>query len=114
MDYTVNAGLGVPMMTGPEDAGAPVNNQLPAWDAAAGLTLSTAVLAALRARDATGKAQDIRVALGDVGAAFMSAVGAMAEAELTGPTGPGSATGSTGPMATRCPPPMAGGRWWSA
>ena len=109
VDYTVNAALGVPMMTGPEGSGAPVNNQLPAWDAAAGLTLSTAVLAALRARDATGKAQDIRVALGDVGTAFMSAVGAVAEAELTGADRPRIGNGVYGAYGDALP--TSDGRW---
>ena len=34
VDYTVNAGLGFPMVTGPADLAAPVNHVLPAWDVA--------------------------------------------------------------------------------
>ncbi len=33
VDYTVNAALGFPFVTGPEDAEGPVNHVLPAWDA---------------------------------------------------------------------------------
>ena len=36
VDYTVNAALGFPFVTGPEDAEGPVNHVLPAWDAMTG------------------------------------------------------------------------------
>lgn len=109
VDYTVNAAVGVPMMTGPEGHPAPVNNQLPAWDAAAGLTLATALLAALRARDRTGAAQRIEVALLDVATAFMSSIGAMAEAELTGADRPRIGNGVYGAYGDALP--TSDGRW---
>ena len=84
VDYTVNAAVGVPFMTGPEAAVGPINHQLPAWDAAAGLSLSTAILAAVHKRRATGQAQHISVALSDVALAFLGNTGVMPEAELTG------------------------------
>lgn len=84
VDYTVNAAVGVPFATGPEDVDGPVNHMLPAWDAVAGLSLSTAVLAALRARDETGKKQHLSVALSDVAYAFLGNTGLIAETELTG------------------------------
>ena len=34
VDYTVNAGIGFPMVTGPAELAAPVNHVLPAWDVA--------------------------------------------------------------------------------
>ena len=38
VDYTINAAVGVPLMTGPADDPAPVNHVLPAWDLMAGPT----------------------------------------------------------------------------
>lgn len=81
VDYTVNAGVGVPLATGAADADGPVNHMLPAWDGMAGLTLSTALLAALRARDRDGKGRRIRVALADVAMHFLCATGVLAEAQ---------------------------------
>src|SRR5215213_10689160 len=37
VDYTVNAGIGFPMVTGPAELAAPVNHVLPAWDVACGI-----------------------------------------------------------------------------
>jgi hypothetical protein len=37
VDYTVNAALGFPWLTGPAELAAPVNHVLPAWDIACGL-----------------------------------------------------------------------------
>ena len=84
VDYTVNAAAGVPFATGPQDVEGPVNHMLPAWDAVAGLTLSTALLAALRARKETGDRQHLSVALSDVAYAFLGNTGLIAETELTG------------------------------
>lgn len=84
VDYTVNAGVGVPFATGPQEMEGPVNHMLPAWDAVAGLTLATAVLAALRARGESGESQHLSVALSDVAYAFLGNTGVVAEAELTG------------------------------
>src|SRR5208337_3142861 len=36
VDYTVNAAVGLPFMTGPADSTGPVNHVLPAWDLLAG------------------------------------------------------------------------------
>lgn len=83
VDYTVNAALGIPFATGPENTEGPVNHVLPAWDGIAGLTLATALLAAIRARDKTGQCQHLSVALSDVAMGFISNLGYIAEAELT-------------------------------
>ena len=83
VDYTVNAAVGFPFATGPETIDGPVNHVLPAWDGIAGLTLATAVQAALRARDKTGQCQHLSVALSDVAMGFISNLGYLAEAELT-------------------------------
>ena len=54
VDYTVNAGIGFPQVTGPVGLDTPVNHVLPAWDVATGLTAATSVLAAERLRIRTG------------------------------------------------------------
>ena len=54
VDYTVNAAVGVPLITGPADSAGPVNHALPAWDLLTGMSAATAVVAALRRRDHTG------------------------------------------------------------
>ena len=66
VDYTVNAGLGFPMVTGPADLAAPVNHVLPAWDVTCGIYAALSVVAALRHRDATGQGQRISIPLENV------------------------------------------------
>ena len=82
VDYTVQAGTGFPLLTGPDGHGAPVNHVLPAWDVAAGLYLATGLLAADRHRNATGEGQEVRVALEDVALALAGSLGYLAEAQL--------------------------------
>ncbi|WP_062343246.1 CoA transferase [Novosphingobium sp. CCH12-A3] len=83
MDFTVNAALGYPLMTGPEewDAGTapPVNQILPAWDFITGAYCAFALLAGLRHRDATGEGCELRVPLGDVAIGTAFNAGAAAE-----------------------------------
>src|SRR5260370_21832511 len=50
VDYTVNAALGFPWLTGPEGLDGPVNPVLPAWDALTGFLAALAVLAPARPR----------------------------------------------------------------
>ena len=66
VDYTVNAGIGFPMVTGPAELAAPVNHVLPAWDVACGIYAALAVVTALRHRDATGQGQRISIPLENV------------------------------------------------
>ncbi|HTM85120.1 MAG TPA: CoA transferase, partial [Mycobacterium sp.] len=66
VDYTVNAGVGFPLVTGPVGHGAPINHTLPAWDVACGLYAATGVLAALRHRDATGAGCRLGLALENI------------------------------------------------
>ena len=54
LDYTVNAQVGYPLLTGPADDARPVNHVLPAWDITAAMLAATSLLAALRFRDRTG------------------------------------------------------------
>jgi len=51
VDYTVNAAVGFPWLTGPEDGDGPVNHVLPAWDGMTGFLAAFAILAAERHRD---------------------------------------------------------------
>ena len=66
VDYTVNAGIGFPMVTGPADLATPVNHVLPAWDVTCGVYAALAVVTALRHRDATGHGQRISIPLENV------------------------------------------------
>ncbi|GAA0557215.1 CoA transferase [Actinomadura livida] len=84
VDYTVNAALGFPFITGPSDQAAPVNHALPAWDVACGLYLAVGLLAAERHRLRTGEGRRIRVALQDVALATAGNLGYLAEAQLGG------------------------------
>ena len=87
VDYTVNAGVGVPQITGPEaavGATAPVNHVLPAWDLITGLSVAAGLLAALHDRERTGHGAFIELALSDVALAGVSNLGWLSEAELRG------------------------------
>src|SRR5882724_6335599 len=61
VDYTVNAGIGFPMVTGPAELATPVNHVLPAWDVTCGIYTALAVVTALRHRDVTGHGQRISI-----------------------------------------------------
>jgi 2-methylfumaryl-CoA isomerase len=84
VDYTVNAEVGLPAVTGPDDGGAPVNHVLPAWDLITGLTVSTGVLAALRDRDRTGRGARLELALSDVAVSGVANLGWLSEVESRG------------------------------
>ncbi|MFA1547520.1 CoA transferase [Actinomadura chokoriensis] len=85
VDYTVNAAMGFPAVTGPSGQDAPVNHSLPAWDVACGLYMAIGLLAAERRRLRTGEGQSIRVALQDVALATAGNLGYLAEAQLGTP-----------------------------
>ncbi|MFI0354916.1 CoA transferase [Actinomadura sp. 9N407] len=82
VDYTVNAELGFPYLTGPEDHAGPVNHVVPIWDVACGLYLAVGLLAAERHRSRTGEGRRIEVALHDVALATAGNLGLLAEAQL--------------------------------
>lgn len=82
VDYTINAALGFPFITGPEDHEGPVNHVLPAWDGMTGLLAVAAVLAADRHRRLTGDGQFVEMSLSDVGLAVSSHLGFISEAIL--------------------------------
>lgn len=82
VDYTVNAALGFPMITGPEGLNEPVNSVIPAWDLLCGQAASTAILAAERHRLLTAEGSIVSIALSDVALAATAALGYVAEAQL--------------------------------
>jgi 2-methylfumaryl-CoA isomerase len=84
VDYTVNAALGFPMVTGPEALADPVNHVLPAWDIACGLYSALGILSADRQRRVSGRGQRMSVALYDVALAAAGNLGFLAEAQVNG------------------------------
>lgn len=85
VDYTVNAAMGIPLMTGPAALGdAPVNAVLPAWDLLAGAYGAFALVSAERARRATGKGTEIRLPLGGLAAATLGHLGQIGEVLISG------------------------------
>jgi 2-methylfumaryl-CoA isomerase len=84
VDYTVNAALGVPFITGgAENGDRPVNHVLPAWDLLTGAYAAFAALAAERHRHRTGSGQEVTVPLSDMALASLGHMGQIAEV-LTG------------------------------
>ncbi len=83
VDYTINAAVGVPQMTGPADDDRPVNHVLPAWDLLGGAYAAFAAVSALLRRRLTGEGAEIRVPLSDLAASSLSHLGQVAEV-LTG------------------------------
>jgi len=81
VDYTVNARLGLPYMTGPADSQDAVNHVLPAWDLITGQMVAVGLLAAERHRRRTGEGQHVKLALADVALAVMGHLGFIAEAQ---------------------------------
>jgi hypothetical protein len=84
VDYTVNAGLGFPLVTGPAELANPVNHVLPAWDVACGIYAALAVVAALRHRDATGQGQRISIPLENVALATAGTLSFLTEVMVNG------------------------------
>jgi len=82
VDYTVNAAVGFPWITGPEGHSGPVNHVLPAWDAMTGYLAALAILAAERHRRSTGEGQLIELSLADVGLSVAGSLGLLGEAIL--------------------------------
>lgn len=81
VDYTVNAAMGLPTVTGSGGPDVPVNHVLPAWDLTCGLQAAFAVLSAYVDRLRTGKGRHLTLALSDVALAIVSHLGMLGEAE---------------------------------
>ncbi|WP_099040031.1 CoA transferase [Mycobacterium neglectum] len=84
VDYTVNASIGFPMVTGPADLATPVNHVLPAWDVTCGIYTALAVVTALRHRDASGQGQRISIPLENVALATAGNLGFFTEVMING------------------------------
>ncbi|MFB1296816.1 CoA transferase [Mycobacterium sp. pW049] len=84
VDYTVNAAIGFPLVTGPAGLATPVNHVLPAWDVSCGLYAALSVVTALHHRDATGEGQQISIPLENVALATAGNLGLLTEAMING------------------------------
>jgi len=84
VDYTINAAVGVPAMTGPANDSRPVNHVLPAWDLLAGAYAAFMLLAAERARRQDGRGQEIRIPLSDLAIASLGHLGQIGEVQTRG------------------------------
>jgi 2-methylfumaryl-CoA isomerase len=84
VDYTINAAVGVPAMTGPATDTRPVNHTLPAWDLLAGAYAAFTLLAAERARRQDGRGQEIRIPLSDLAIASLGHLGQIGEVQVLG------------------------------
>ncbi|OMC44822.1 CoA transferase [Mycobacterium sp. IS-1264] len=84
VDYTVNAGLGFPLVTGPADHAGPINHVLPAWDVCCGLYAALAVVTAVRRREQSGRGARISLALEDVALATAGNLGLLTEPQVNG------------------------------
>ncbi|WP_006242122.1 CoA transferase [Mycolicibacterium tusciae] len=84
VDYTVNASIGFPTVTGPAELATPVNHVLPAWDVTCGIYTALAVVTALRHRDATGQGQRINIPLENVALATAGNLGFFTEVMVNG------------------------------
>lgn len=80
VDYTVNCASGFPIATGLDPQ--PINHVLPAWDVAAGLYLSTGLLAAERMRQQHGCGQEVTLALSDVMLATVGNLGYIGDVQI--------------------------------
>lgn len=84
VDYTVNAAIGFPLVTGPAESTTPVNHVLPAWDVTCGLYVALSVAAALRHRDAAGEGQCISIPLENVALATAGNLSLLTEVMVNG------------------------------
>lgn len=83
LDYTVNAAVGFPAVTGLDAEGArPTNHVLPAWDLLCGQQAVIGLLAAERHRRMTGAGQLVTLSLTDVGLAAVANLGYIAEVQI--------------------------------
>lgn len=82
VDYTVNAEVGLPWITGPAGIENPVNHVLPAWDFLAGQHAALAILAAERLRAHTGKGQLVTIYLAEVALTTVAHMGFIADAAV--------------------------------
>lgn len=82
LDYTANAAVGWPALTGPDER--PVNHVLPAWDFLTGAYGAFALLAAVQRRAATGLGSEVRLPLTDIAMGTTANLGRVAEVLFNG------------------------------
>ena len=79
LDYTINASVGVPWMTGFPDDPRPVNHAFPAWDFITGAYAALSLVSAERARRGGAGGREIRIPLSDIAATSLANFGLLAE-----------------------------------
>ncbi|HUO11537.1 MAG TPA: CoA transferase, partial [Caulobacteraceae bacterium] len=84
LDYTVNAAVGVPWMTGFADDPRPVNHTFPAWDFITGAYAALSLVSAERGRRMGGGGCEMRIPLSDIAATALANFGHLAEVLMTG------------------------------
>lgn len=84
LDYTINAKVGYPSMTGHPDDDRPVNHVLPAWDNIAAYQAALSLLAADRHRLLTGEGQKIEMSLADCALATIGHLGFIGDRTING------------------------------
>ena len=84
LDYTINAKVGYPSMTGPIDDDRPVNHVLPAWDNIAAYQAALSLIAADRHRILTGEGQKISMTLADTALATIGHLGFIGDRVING------------------------------
>ena len=82
VDYTVNAAVGFPFITGPGADKAPVNHVFPGWDVSTGYAAAMGILAGERHRRLTGEGQHIKLSLADVAFATVGNLGYIGEVQI--------------------------------
>ena len=88
VDYTVNAAVGFPFVTGPNAEIEPVNHVFPGWDVSTGFAAATGLLGAERHRRRTGEGQYVSLSLSDMAFATVGNLGYIGEVQLNGESRP--------------------------
>lgn len=88
VDYTVNAAVGFPYLTGPDAETNPVNHVFPGWDVSTGYAAATGLLGAERHRRRTGEGQYVSLSLADMAFATVGNLGYIGEVQLNGESRP--------------------------
>ncbi|MEI6642811.1 MAG: CoA transferase [Novosphingobium sp.] len=79
LDYTANAVVGYPALTGTLADPSPVNHVLPAWDLLTGAYGAFALVSAIRRREMTGLGGEVRLPLTDIAMGSAANLGRVAE-----------------------------------
>ena len=88
VDYTVNAAVGFPFVTGPDAETNPVNHVFPGWDVSTGYAAATGILGAERHRRRTGEGQYVSLSLADMAFATVGNLGYIGEVQINGESRP--------------------------